>query len=87
MKEKQSAKKDKKINKETAKQHMLDFKKEGVSVLEKLSETELENMIIIANEQYYNTKIPIATDAEYDIIVEYMERNYPNNLVLEGGRS
>ena len=84
MKEKQSAKKDKKINKETAKQHMLDFKKEGVSVLEKLSETELENMIIIANEQYYNTKIPIATDAEYDIIVEYMERNYPNNLVLEG---
>ena len=84
MKEKQPAKKDKKINKETAKQHMLDFKKDGVSVLEKLSETELENMITVANEQYYNTKKPIASDAEYDIIVEYMERNYPNNLVLEG---
>ena len=84
MKEKQPAKKEKKINKETAKQHMLDFKKDGVSVLEKLSETELENMITVANEQYYNTKKPIASDAEYDIIVEYMERIYPNNLVLEG---
>jgi NAD-dependent DNA ligase/DNA polymerase/3'-5' exonuclease PolX len=84
MKEKQPAKNEKKINKEIAKQQMLDFKKDGVSVLEKLSETDLENMITVANEQYYNTKKPIATDAEYDIIVEYMERKYPNNLVLEG---
>ena len=77
-------KKESKMDKEKVKTDMLAFKTQGFSVIENLSEYDLGNMITFANEQYYNTKKPIATDAEYDIIVEFMERKYPNNPVLEG---
>ena len=73
-----------KVDKEVAKKNIIAFKENGIEVLEKISEKEMEDIIYVANEQYYNTKNPLATDAEYDIIVEYMERKYPNNLVLEG---
>ena len=73
-----------KLDKVGAKTHITAFKENGIAVLEKMNEKELENMIHVANDQYYNTKKPMLTDAEYDIIVEYMERTYPNNPILEG---
>ena len=73
-----------KLDKLGAKTHITAFKENGIAVLEKMNEKELENMIHVANDQYYNTKKPMLTDAEYDIIVEYMERTYPNNPILEG---
>tara|TARA_B100000900_G_scaffold164706_1_gene139802 strand:+ start:10661 stop:14209 length:3549 start_codon:yes stop_codon:yes gene_type:complete len=71
-------------NMELGKVSILEFKEKGIMVLEGMSEKGLEEMIELANHQYYNTKNPLLTDAEYDIIVEYMERKHPNNLVLQG---
>ena len=75
-------KKKKTMDKEKAKKTILEFKKDGIDVIEKLDESDLENLILVADDQYYNTKKPIATDAEYDIIVEFMQRKYPKNEVL-----
>jgi len=59
------------------------FKIDGMSYLETLKENNIENMIRYANDAYYNTKTPLMTDNEFDIIKEYMERKYPNNNILE----
>tara|TARA_B110000967_G_scaffold204661_1_gene247601 strand:- start:3666 stop:5780 length:2115 start_codon:yes stop_codon:yes gene_type:complete len=59
------------------------FKAEGMSYLEALQENEVEDIIRYANTAYYNTKIPLMTDNEFDIIKEYIERTYPLNPILE----
>jgi len=59
------------------------FKTEGMSYLEALQENEVEDIIRYANTAYYNTKTPLMTDNEFDIIKEYIERTYPSNPILE----
>ena len=56
--------------------------KEGFTAIENLDENELENMIKVANDKYYN-KEPLATDNEYDIVKEYLERKFPRNQVVK----
>ncbi len=58
------------------------FKTHGMSHLEELSESSIEQMIRYANDQYYNTETAIMTDNEFDIIKEYMENKYPKNKIL-----
>jgi NAD-dependent DNA ligase len=60
-----------------------DFKKNGITVLQNISEKELSEIIKYANEQYYNTKNPILTDNEYDIVKEYIEKKYPSNKAIK----
>lgn len=60
-----------------------DFKTNGISVLENHSEVELAAMLKLANDNYYNTDHSLMTDAEYDILKEYIERTYPQNEVLD----
>ena len=60
-----------------------NFKTEGMSYLEALQENEVEDIIRYANTAYYNTKTPLMTDNEFDIIKEYIERTYPSNPILE----
>ena len=55
-----------------------DFKERGMTVLEELSETELENMIEVANAAYYN-EAPVLTDNEFDILREFTAKKYPKN--------
>ena len=81
---KTKTKKNKSTELELGKVSILEFKEQGIMALEGMGEKGLEEMIELANHQYYNTKNPLLTDVEYDIIVEYMERKYPNNLVLQG---
>jgi NAD-dependent DNA ligase/DNA polymerase/3'-5' exonuclease PolX len=57
------------------------FKKHGISLLNKLSENTLSNILDDANDAYYN-KTPLLTDNEYDIIKEYVEKRFPKNLVV-----
>jgi len=59
------------------------FKTNGMSVIEKLTETELANMVELANHMYYNTDTSMLTDNEFDIIKEHMERSFPTNAVLK----
>jgi NAD-dependent DNA ligase/Mn-dependent DtxR family transcriptional regulator len=69
----------------TSKKMIDDFKKNGIKVLELLVESQLENILIEANNAYYNNK-PLMTDNEFDIIKEYIEKKYPKNkIVLEIG--
>jgi len=76
--------KTRKINNDSdIKKQITNFKTDGMSYLETLNETYLENIIRYANTAYYNTKKPLITDNEFDIIKEYMERKYPENEILE----
>jgi NAD-dependent DNA ligase len=60
-----------------------NFKANGFSVLEKLNEKELSEMVIASNDAYYNTKTPLLTDNEYDILKEYIETKFPKNEVIQ----
>jgi len=71
--------------KDTEKQgesNIQDFKAQGITVLEKLSQKELEHMLVVANSNYYNEKGGLMTDNEYDIVKEYVESKYPKNEVV-----
>ncbi len=57
------------------------FKSNGISVLDKLNENQLTNIIRYANDKYFNDT-PVMTDNQYDIIKEYVENKYPNNPTL-----
>ena len=58
------------------------FKKEGISVLDNITEQRYVTLIKNANDAYYNDNA-LMTDNEFDIIKEYFEKKYPNNLVLK----
>ena len=58
-----------------------DFKRNGILVLESLNEKQLTDIIQIANQKYYNDT-SIMTDNQYDIIKEYIEKKYPNNIAI-----
>jgi NAD-dependent DNA ligase len=60
-----------------------DFKANGISVIEHLTEKQLADVLLLSNNAYYNTNTALMTDNEYDIVKEYMERKYPKNEVLE----
>ena len=58
------------------------FKKNGIVVLKKLSESQLENMVNDANKAFHLNKTPIMTDNEYDILKEFFENKFPANKIL-----
>ena len=62
---------------------IVEFKTKGISYLDSLSETQLSNMILIANDHYYNGTSVLLTDNQYDIIKEYIEVKFPKNQVLK----
>jgi DNA ligase (NAD+) len=57
------------------------FKHDGISVLEKLNEKMLTDMIRYSNSVYYNSE-PILTDNQYDIIKEYITKKFPSNATI-----
>jgi DNA ligase (NAD+) len=59
------------------------FKKHGIAVLEQLKEEELNKMILLSNEAYYNGDAPVMTDNEYDILKEFIEKKFPKNEVIQ----
>ena len=64
------------------KEHLLELQKSGISVLKKLTEKQLSQMIVHANDAYYNKK-PVIDDNTYDILKEYIERTYPENATIK----
>lgn len=64
-------------------QEIVEFKTKGISYLDSLSETQLSNMIVVANDHYYNGTSVLLTDNQYDIIKEYIEIKFPKNQVLK----
>jgi NAD-dependent DNA ligase len=67
------------------KQIIINFKKNGITVLNGLNENQLTSILREANKAYYNEE-PLMTDNEYDIVKEYIEKKYPTNkAILEIG--
>ena len=60
---------------------LLALAKDGISEIKGLSEEQLSKMIHYANDAYYNKK-PVVTDNVYDILKEYIQRNYPDNIAI-----
>ena len=63
--------------------YIKDFKQNGLSVLKKLNEETIMEIISQANDAYYNSNNPLLTDNEFDIIKEYAETKYAQNEVLQ----
>ena len=70
------------INKSTL-QNITKFKMNGIKVIESMSESELSQMLDAANNAFHCTDKPVMTDAEYDILHEYIEKRFPQNQILE----
>ena len=70
------------IDKDSDAFHLLiDFKKNGISVLKDLSEKTLSDMVVMANEVYRNQK-PIITDNQFDILEDFIRNKFPDNKVI-----
>jgi DNA ligase (NAD+) len=59
----------------------INFKKNGISVLDSLNENQLSSILREANKAYYNQQ-PFMNDNEYDIVKEYIEKKYPSNKAI-----
>ena len=59
-----------------------NFKKNGIKVLDTMTEDELINILNYANTMYRNFH-PIMTDNEYDILEDYIKEKYPNNKAIQ----
>ena len=68
--------------KDRLKQIIAKFPQDGIQSIESLPERDIENILKMANDAYYNKSGQLLTDSEYDIIRDYMERTYPKNEVL-----
>jgi len=67
---------------ENTKELVLEFKKNGISVLGELSEKTLSEMVTLTNELYRNQE-PILTDNQFDILEDFIRNKYPNNVVIK----
>jgi len=69
------------VNSFNIKEVIHNFKKNGVSVLQQLNESQLVDILKEANKAYhnYNDSSTLLTDNEYDIIKEFTETKYPSN--------
>ena len=58
-----------------------NYKKKGLSFLDTCTEKQLTDIIIVANNGYYNNDKPIMTDLQYDKLKLYIEDNYPSSQI------
>jgi NAD-dependent DNA ligase len=59
-----------------------EFSKQGIKVIEKLDEKTLSNMILVSNKKYYNEE-QIISDSQYDILKEFIEKKFPENIAIK----
>lgn len=70
----------KKLKDKITNDNLEKFKLEGIDVIKSLSESELTDMLKETNQTYYQeTGSPILSDNQYDILREYVLKNYPTN--------
>ena len=75
----------KKLSTRARKLLIKSFKKNGDSFLQKLNENQVENIVVFADEQYYNKNKPVMTDEEYDVLREWAVEKFPDNETLNQG--
>jgi len=60
-----------------------NFKKNGIQVLENQNEQGLSEMLETANTAFHCKGVPVMSDAEYDILHDFIEKKYPKSAVLQ----
>lgn len=63
--------------------NILQFKAQGKPFLDAQSESTLASMIQAANNAFHCIGTPVMTDAEYDILHQYVETRFPKNQALQ----
>ena len=58
------------------------FIQNGISFLEGLTKSKLLQLYKKANDDYYNKSKPILTDSQFDILKDYVEKKYPNEITI-----
>ena len=58
------------------------FIQNGIPFLDTLTKTKLLNLYKKANDDYYNRSEPILSDSQFDILKDYIEKKYPNEIVI-----
>lgn len=71
------------VKTKTDKQHITTYNAEGVNYLDTLSESVLSKMVLAANKAYHTDGKPLMTDAQYDILREYISNKWPENLAIQ----
>jgi len=66
---------------------IIKFKKEGISILQMMTEKELSDIIHLANTKYYCDDVPLLADSEYDIIREFTLDKFPDNTIAKAGHT
>ena len=65
-------------------EHVEDYKNDGIKTLEKMNIKDLVKMMGAADIAFHQEgSNPIMSDAEYDILYEYIKTKYPNNDAIE----
>ena len=71
------------MSSKTAKQETLInlqlYKTKGLTFLKSSNENEISKMVVLSNDEYYNSSSPLLSDTEFDILKDYASDNYPNN--------
>ena len=75
-------KKPKKFRLKSDRELLEKFALEGYNIIRDLPETRLNSMLRVANDMYYN-KTSILSDSLYDILKEHIEREFPQNKVIQ----
>ncbi len=55
--------------------------KSPFEIIEKLTEKQLEEIILAAQDEFFNSEKPLMEDSIYDILIDYMKFKYPKNKV------
>jgi NAD-dependent DNA ligase len=74
--EKQDKKQKKKSSENKIKEKIEEFKTSGFSILSKYTKTNIQEMIRVCKDSYYNESISLITDNEYDILEEFYKANF-----------
>ena len=49
--------------------------------LEKISEKQLEEVLLLAQDKFFNSDSPIFPDEIYDILIDYLKFKFPKNKI------
>ena len=63
--------------------HIRQFQQQGTSFLKTLNEPSLAAMIAHANHAFHTAGEPVMTDAEYDILTQYVATRFPRSNAIQ----
>ena len=75
----------KKKHQDQIKNNILKFKTQGETFLKTLKEKNIEEMIKLLDDFYYEKNKPLVNDDEYDVLHEWAEETFPENEAIKQG--